>query len=352
LLHAENIFVETALEGGIVGLALLVLGVAVLLRRFLRSLGHMADPWGGAAAIAGLYVLVSQCVQNLMDLGAYVPANMLWASIALGTAWGSTALARKNAWSSDPAATPQPRTAAWPVGTFALLVGTLGLFLPYYWPYGPLADRLRELQRFRERRVPIKHTQYFVDDLRAKIHEYPYHSEAHTELAQLLLYQYAVAVQESHGEGEWFAYSLESLFEQAHQAIRNQDAQKLHALRAKPLVVRYLVPARQHAQAARRRCPLNARAQLIAGQLAWLAEPPESDEQLFAWAAWAARADPSVLIPVGAYHLLAGRSELATATFRRVAELNPTLGDSLSRVYNGLLRPEDIRPPGPGEPRP
>ncbi|MCF0234067.1 MAG: O-antigen ligase family protein, partial [Thermoguttaceae bacterium] len=74
--HAENIFVETAVEMGICGLVVLFIGYAILIfflgRMFFGNHGEETR----AAAIGGLALVIGQIVAGCSDFGIYIASNM------------------------------------------------------------------------------------------------------------------------------------------------------------------------------------------------------------------------------------------------------------------------------------
>ncbi|MBI2478557.1 MAG: O-antigen ligase family protein [Planctomycetia bacterium] len=92
--HAENQFVEAFCEGGVIGLALLLMAivtVALASRNLLRARSLERRICG----VVGIYALVSQSVQACFDFGLYLPANMALFALLCGTVTGANALLRQ-----------------------------------------------------------------------------------------------------------------------------------------------------------------------------------------------------------------------------------------------------------------
>ncbi|GIW91671.1 MAG: hypothetical protein KatS3mg109_2103 [Pirellulaceae bacterium] len=335
LLHAENVFVETMLEGGLPGLALLLAGLGMVGGSFIRKLGRMAAPEQTAAAAGGLYLLVSQSAHNCMDLGAYVPANLLWGSIGLGWAYGlCTAAGRKSRASGF-----TPVRARWGelLVAVALAAGMFG-----YWRFAPVAGLVRTIERAEERRETFS-----LDELHATIARledaiarYPLNAESHLAIAELYIKRWR---QESLDKGvEPNQASLEMLYARAVAAVRNGDPERLSALRLDALVARDLRAAWRHIQRARRLCPLMARAHLRAGQLAWLTRDDFPEMPYFEFAVWCGRANPAILIPAASFQLMAGKHEEARRLLSRVWRLDPKRGERLAELFQMWFNPEEI----------
>ncbi len=338
LVHAENVFVETLLEGGMPGLMLLVTGLGYLASVFLRSLGRSTDSRQSAVAAGGLYVLASQTAHNCMDLGAYVPANLLWGSLTLGLAYGACC---------GTSNVERPARVRNPVLSIELLLLVVITTCTYvYWPYAEVGRLVRRMQRVEERNERLD--RYQLESLEKQfqlaIARYPNNAEAHLELAkiQVQLWQQMARSETAANLKPESQPSLETLYARAVLAVASADGHGLDSLRSEPTVERYLLEAYRHAEAARRNCPLMARAHLLAGQLAWVATDRFTEVPYLRWAAWCARANPAIQIPVGAFEWLGGHRQRALERFRQVAKLDRRLGEQLAEIYRAWVDPTEI----------
>jgi O-antigen ligase len=85
--HAHDDYVQLMAELGILPALALLFGVAVTARRtwsFARAAGGERE----ALALTALVALVPIAVHSFVDFNLRIPANALWASALLGTAWG------------------------------------------------------------------------------------------------------------------------------------------------------------------------------------------------------------------------------------------------------------------------
>ncbi|GIW94951.1 MAG: hypothetical protein KatS3mg110_2992 [Pirellulaceae bacterium] len=338
LMHAENVFVETLLEGGLFGLTLLLAGVGHVFWVFYRKLEVRASRWETAAAAGGLYILTSQCIHNCMDLGAYVPANLLWGSIGLGLAYGTCAT------SGNPTISDSRQWRIPWVSCDVLVLGALAACTWAYWPYASVARLVRLVERADERRevLELETLEHLATDLQRAISLYPGNAEAHLTLAKLeirLWQERTKSIVEDVKEA-----SLEMLYARAVQAVRNQRMTMLRKLREDYLVEKHLHLALAHVQRARSLCPILAQAHLIAGQLAWLVRDDFLEAPYFRWAVWCGPANPAVLIPAGSFQLLGGQLGEACLVFAQVSRLDRKLGEKLAELLRHWFEPEEIVP--------
>lgn len=88
--HAENIFIETIAEMGMIGFLLLlaVLGACLCAS---YALSRCANPFDSAVGITGVTCLTGQTVASFFDFGLYQPANATVVAILMGTVVGRAA---------------------------------------------------------------------------------------------------------------------------------------------------------------------------------------------------------------------------------------------------------------------
>ena len=89
--HAENQFVQSLVEGGLIALLLLLLAIVLTGLAILRlyQAGGMVNT---VLATVGTFALVSQFVGSMFDFGLYVPANMMLMAALSGIVIGRAAL--------------------------------------------------------------------------------------------------------------------------------------------------------------------------------------------------------------------------------------------------------------------
>lgn len=85
--HAENVFIETFVEMGIIGLVLL-LAVVALLAKACWNLFRRRETFDRALGIAGFSVLVGLILASILDFGIYLPANACVMAVIAGAIVG------------------------------------------------------------------------------------------------------------------------------------------------------------------------------------------------------------------------------------------------------------------------
>jgi hypothetical protein len=89
--HAENQFIQAVVDGGLIGLALLLAAIVLTTLAIIR-LYRTEGSVNTALAIAGTYGLASQVVGGLFDFGLYIPSNTLLMAALCGMVIGRAAL--------------------------------------------------------------------------------------------------------------------------------------------------------------------------------------------------------------------------------------------------------------------
>ena len=89
--HAENQYLETLVEYGLPGLALLLTMIALVAVAGWRLLRDAGTRRTRAFAIAGLFALIGQMIANSFDLGLYAAANMVLLALWCGALSGGAA---------------------------------------------------------------------------------------------------------------------------------------------------------------------------------------------------------------------------------------------------------------------
>lgn len=86
--HAENIYIEALVEGGLLGLCLLLVSLAAVGVSCYRLLIQREDKHSLACGAVGLFLLVSQAVHACFDFGLYLPANTQLLALLCGAIVG------------------------------------------------------------------------------------------------------------------------------------------------------------------------------------------------------------------------------------------------------------------------
>lgn len=131
--HAENMYVEAALDAGIFGLMLMVAAIAATWYLASRLVVGSHDLPCKLAGIAGIFALSSQALHAALDFGLYIPANAAAMALLIGVV------------ASQPMKFESSR-ARWFVGVnrdwLALAVGGV-LFCGLVWSFQTLSSRAR-----------------------------------------------------------------------------------------------------------------------------------------------------------------------------------------------------------------
>ncbi|VAX39540.1 hypothetical protein MNBD_PLANCTO02-1611, partial [hydrothermal vent metagenome] len=86
--HAENQYLEAFVEGGVIGLGLMLLLIVIILGTIIFSLKKVPGLKSRPYALAALFALLSQAIHAFFDFGLYAPANMLLLAAICGAATG------------------------------------------------------------------------------------------------------------------------------------------------------------------------------------------------------------------------------------------------------------------------
>ena len=82
--HAHNDYLETAIEGGTIGLLILLLGLVLTYRSGLRALTRLRDHPNTLLVLGGLSGLTAVAVHNIADFGMHVPAVVVLLTVLIG----------------------------------------------------------------------------------------------------------------------------------------------------------------------------------------------------------------------------------------------------------------------------
>ncbi|MCH5376490.1 MAG: O-antigen ligase family protein, partial [Planctomycetes bacterium] len=89
--HAENQYLEALVEGGIVGLSLMLAMIVLMALACRRLLRQSPTSVAYAVGVAGLFALTSQAIASFFDFGLYLPANTLLFALLCGVVAGCAA---------------------------------------------------------------------------------------------------------------------------------------------------------------------------------------------------------------------------------------------------------------------
>ena len=97
--HAENQYVQTLVEGGLLGFVLLLLAIVLVAWAIVR-LYRTGGGVNTALAVTGTFGLASQVVGGAFDFGLYIPSNMMLLAALCGIVAGRAALLSRGAGAS------------------------------------------------------------------------------------------------------------------------------------------------------------------------------------------------------------------------------------------------------------
>ncbi|MGD0896636.1 MAG: O-antigen ligase family protein [Thermoguttaceae bacterium] len=357
--HAENQYVETLVECGIPGLALLLTMIVLVAVAGWRLLCDARDRRTTAFATAGFFALTSQAIANSFDPGLYAAANMLLLALWCGAMSGGAAELAHCQGRSRLLALPRVRAIGVLV-TVALLAASA---------FGCLEiRRLAAVEAaLKELNFTQNHTEYSPQTVVSKIEQLSAaaecredDAEAHYYLARLWIFLYrlhafedvcAEAPPDADRSSLWQITSPVVIQRQLHQFVREGRLADLDSLRNHPVVRDHLRPALKHLVLARRACPLLPGVHVLIAELCGLVADPAGDQVPLETARRLVPSEPEMLFRVGLLAFQAGRTDWAYDTWRESLVLSSThLQDILTIVDEQVQTPgviEKLLPPSP-----
>ena len=279
--YAENVFVQTLLEMGRVGLILLVLTYVLLFAFFGRFLfgRHSSETY--AASLGAVVLVTGQLVAACGDFGNYMPANLLLFVALCGTVLGRQNLKQ---WEELNSALGKKDEALRAVKTIEKLrkrerfgavvfsIFMVGALAASGWTFSENADSVRRWDLQAElARASSSFAQMSSDSLNAIVREYEKYValrddsfEMRVDLAYLRTTQFRLrtleALKEAKAKGDdrqlWNATSTEFFLEPLLTYQKMGFNVPVKSIRARKNVVDLLRPATRDEFAARRICPL------------------------------------------------------------------------------------------------
>ena len=328
--HAENQYLETLVESGVVGLGLTLLAIAFVATAGWQLLRSDSDAKSYALGVAGVFALSSQAIHAFFDFGLYIPANLLLLALLCGALSGRAAQLARRVGSLRILALPGGRRLWTTMAAVFLAVNVWGLV---------------ETRRVEAVETSIKQSRFAEtpdavapEELEAAIQEVETaarsradDAEAHVHLARLWTHLYRLHALErlrasatsEEKEGElWERTAPMGIHELAHHFRQFGHASKLVALRSEALVQDCLIPALRHLVLARRACPVLPEVHARIAELSVIGADPKDDQIHIDRAKWLAAAHPEILFRCGLLEFQAGRPDLAYESWRRSLSLS------------------------------
>jgi O-antigen ligase/tetratricopeptide (TPR) repeat protein len=337
--HAENQYLQTLVEAGLPGAALLMgtLGlVALACWRLLRA----DDPASYALGIAGTFALASQAVHALFDFGLYLPANMLLLALICGAVCGRAARLvhckepagrEHRPWSDWWVALPpsRPLAASYCVALAGLLLLGIGHACRAAASREALdAAKSLDLDRFQT----LDKLDWAITQL-TPISAAGQDAVVHLQLARLwtarmrsVLFESLredPAMQQATDAVRWAATDTNYLYGLVQQWTAQQRFAETAALRGTAAVPENLPNAIWHLRAARSQCPLLPEVHGMLAELTVLVQENADNQQHLRRVRLTAPARPEVLTRCGWLELQAGRIDLACQTWKQSLSMDP-----------------------------
>jgi len=346
--HAENQYLEALIEGGAVGVLLMLLAIAhVAFANFRVLANRNATPAAFACGVAGLFALSTQVVHAFFDFSLYLPANMLLLAAICGATTATKVrdtrceVRRKKDFRLSALCSPlsalsianrksQMSKIANVVASFLLFV-----FLIVGW---------REVQQ----RVPIREAQHDADftvhpqgatqaDLEEAMENLklllrPCDAESHYVMARLHTHFYRFKALEQLRQISpntisldelWEQTSPEAIHRQVHQGTALPHADALAFQSTASLRRQHLVPALRHLLVARQACPILSKIHRRIAPLSVLVDGPSADAVHLERACQTRPSSAYTWNKAARLDLQAGRPETAYQRFRKCLEISP-----------------------------
>jgi len=367
--HAENQYLEALVEGGIVGLGLMLAMIGLVGAAAWRLLRDDPDARSFAFGVAGVFALSGQVICGFFDFGLYVPANVLLFALLCGAVSGRAAGLTKGPRADPSPPTPLPASGArgaalggvWqffgrgrvlsPLVTASILGATVWGSLetrcvaavettlknvrltqpPNEVSPGALAAAIREVEAALERREDDAEAQHRMATLWLHLYRASAYRQLREEMAS-----------GSDDPRLWQATSQIVLHGRAQYFVRNKLLSELEKLRGEPVVKENLTPALKHLVLARRACPLLAEVHVTLGELCVLAADPAGDRVHIERARRLAPSDADLLFRCGLLDLQAGRIESASASWQQSLALSRRYLDDVLLLAGQELSPSQM----------
>ena len=314
--HAENVYLETLVELGILGICLLitVAGLAiyssiVLLRR--------REPFDRALGITGLGSLLGLGVASIFDFGIYQPANSILAAVLIGAVVGRAELYGTANGVTEPGGQVQVTRATWTQRLFLLAALAMGCWATYEsvgiesLRSGRLAlNAVNTRQNANSRHASDSSLAKIERNLERAISIRPDDADAHFELGEYYLTRYRIDVARATTESVlkelkaaderfddnnepglsdlreigfteaaiWKSTTVSAIHQQARLAQRRNNKTAFAELVQQEPVKQWLTAARAEYILSEEICPLTPRTMFRQAQLAVLFETDEDRE--------------------------------------------------------------------------
>ena len=338
--YAENQYFQSLVDGGVVGLSLLLLTIGLVGWSIVRLFG-VGGRLNTAIATMGSYALASQMVGGAFDFGLYLGANAILFAAICGLVVGRAALqVIGSSEDSQPFEPPKPGRN-WLVGqsvhgTTALGVSVLLLIGA---TFGAVElQRAADVESVVEAAVLGRIAEQRDDRLLAAaigaaseaVRRRADDANGHRALTEMWIQRYRVATFRSlrqqqpwlDEEESWQASSLLNLNSTLRDLDAGKRAELQNQIRGDVGAQSLLRPAWQHARRARVACPWVPQTYLTLASLAPFVRDGSDTAEHLEKARQYAGGDPTIWYRIGLLEMVAGRTDQALLSWQRSLALS------------------------------
>ncbi len=326
--HAENQYLEAFVEGGVLGVLLLIFAIGAVFIATMRLLTDRNDPYAFAIGLAGLFALTSQVVHSFFDFGLYMPSNAVLFAITMGMAC-STVPANDTAddkWVNGYGLMTRCIHAAvlivccgWLLWGGAEIIHTASVERAVETSRRLDSAAARDLRRVRECIVELEGTLSHLSSG---------DSEARFRLAELYVLAYRIQatdqISERNGPSRdqlWGLTAPLALHGRTYE-MEKKSPELVEQLRGQEIVRNELGTAVNYLESALRGCPIINKVPLALAELFVAGPKGRSDEPYIQHAIRLAPYDPDVLFRCGLLDLQAGRLPAGQSKWRKCLALS------------------------------
>ncbi len=377
-INADNLWIEVLVEAGLIGLALVTVGIFIIIRSLTR-LNLSVNPIDHGLVITGWFTLGAMATSQIFDFGLRIPANSIMAAVVLSVVVGRSymvvakerdVIPRSNfrlplqVGQTDIHTTTTQRFAR--LSNLALVVGSVLWLLAAAnaLAWAARSDKSVRAARLllRENRTDLQAAETVSEELAQCVAVNPRHHPALTELSrlELALARAHIAQKLHHSAPRQSIREIEKALTRAQlrkvwysELTGNQDPLAIQTDPQLTQTLRDLSPriaaSRQHAIASLLASPLSPEARLAVVALDYASGDPDQSTQLLHQVARLRKHSPTTLLTVGDFAAEAGDWDFAASSWKRAAHLRAnTVRAVLQRVTAASpLRPNDVIPDSP-----
>ncbi len=332
--HAENEYLESIVELGLPGLALIVLMVLILVSNSTWLTGVSYEPRFYGVAIASLFIVTSQLIHFLFDFGLHIPSNLILFSLIAGSISGTASIEASTG--SVRSHFSLPRSKIINVGFAVTLLAACyyGYFFKMEASGAELAIRKASLSKPQYDHSPDEWAEV-ISGLKKAVEINPESAELHQSLGYAYINKYRseayqVLISQVSKEKEltdaikavvWKNSSATVLHARLYQLKNAGKAEELEQLKKDKIVVQNLYPAIESFQDAIGKCPLLGSSHLYLAKLSPLQPGKLNESRQLEIAELCSPSDPDTYFQLGLMHYAAGRNSLAMEKWQKSLSL-------------------------------